>query len=200
MAGFLAVYLLSFAGVVWRRLSGQYGFIAVEGPEGVRIRRGLLQTISETVPYGRIQAVRQVEPLLWRPFGWCRLEVDVAGATARNQRGEGTSVVRKALLPVGSQQDSWHLLARLLGAPDPERTPPPRRARLKAPLSFHFLVRRPRRRARRLRDGADQPGDDLGPLREVTEHPAGPGAAAATARPGHGARRRRREAGPGRVP
>jgi len=139
VAGFLAVYLVSFAGVVWRRLSGQYGFIAVEGPEGVRIRRGLLQTISETIPYGRIQAVRQVEPLLWRPFGWCRLEVDVAGATARNQRGEGTSVVRKALLPVGSQEDSWHLLARLLGGPDPPRTRPPRRAMLKAPLSFHFL-------------------------------------------------------------
>ncbi len=138
-AGVLAVYLLSAAGVIWRRLSGQYAFIAVEAPEGVRIRRGLLQTISETVPYGRIQAVRQVEPLLWRPFGWCRLEVDVAGSTARNQRGEGTSVVRKALLPVGSQQDSWHLLARLLGAPDPARTAPPARARLKAPLSFHFL-------------------------------------------------------------
>ena len=137
--GFVAVYLLSFAGVVWRRLSGQYGFIAVEGPEGVRIRRGMLQTISETVPYTRIQAVRQVQPILWRPFGWVRLEVDVAGATARNQRGEGTSVVRKAVLPVGSQQDSWHLLARLLGAPDPARTPPPTRARWKAPLSFHFL-------------------------------------------------------------
>jgi putative membrane protein len=138
-AGFLAVYLLSFAGVVWRRLSGQYAFVAVEGPEAVRIRRGLLQTISESVPYGRIQAVRQVQPLLWRPFGWCRLEVDVAGATARNQRGEGTSVVRKALLPVGSQQDAWHLLARLLGGPDPVRSRPPARARLKAPLSFHFL-------------------------------------------------------------
>jgi putative membrane protein len=138
-AAFLAVYLLSAAGVIWRRLSGQYAFIAVEAPEGVRIQRGLLQTINETVPYARIQAVRQVEPLLWRPFGWCRLEVDVAGATGRNQRGEGTSVVRKALLPVGSQQDSWHLLARLLGGPDPVRTPPPGRARLKAPLSFHFL-------------------------------------------------------------
>jgi putative membrane protein len=139
IAGVLAVYLLSAATVIWRRLSGQYAFIAVEAPEGVRIRRGLLQTISETVPYGRIQAVRQVEPLLWRPFGWCRLEVDVAGATARNQRGEGTGVVRKAILPVGSQQDSWHLLARLLGAPDPARTAPPGRARWKAPLSYHFL-------------------------------------------------------------
>ena len=139
VTGFLAVYLVSFAGVVWRRLSGQYNFIAVEGPEGVRIQRGLLQTISESLPYARIQAVRQVEPLLWRPFGWCRLEVDVAGATMRNERGEGTGVVRKAIMPVGSQQDSWHLLARLLGGPDPARTAPPRRARLKAPLSFHFL-------------------------------------------------------------
>jgi putative membrane protein len=138
-AGFLAVYLFSFAGVVWRRLSGQYNFMAVEGPEGVRISRGLLATIHETVPYGRIQAVRQVEPLLWRPLHWCRLEVDIAGATARNQRGEGTSVVRKALLPVGTGQDAWHLLARLLGGPDPVRTAPPHRARWKAPLSFHFL-------------------------------------------------------------
>ena len=96
--------------------------MAVEGPEGVRIRRGLFQTVSETIPFGRIQALRQVEPWLWRPFGWCRLEVDIAGATARNQRGEGADVVRKALLPVGSQADSWHLIARLLG--DPTRREP----------------------------------------------------------------------------
>ena len=92
---------MGFAGIAWHRLSGEYGFVAAEGPEGVRIRRGLFQTVSETIPYGRIQALRQVEPWLWRPFGWCRLEVDIAGATARNQRGEGTDVVRKALLPGG---------------------------------------------------------------------------------------------------
>ncbi len=139
LGGALAVYLLSFAGIAWRRLSGEYGFVAVEGPEGVRIRRGLFQTVSETIPVGRIQALRQVEPWLWRPFGWCRLEVDIAGATRRNERGEGTEVVRKALLPVGSQADSWHLIARLLGGPDPARTAPPPRARYKAPISYHFL-------------------------------------------------------------
>ena len=198
-AGFLAVYLLSFAGVVWRRLSGQYGFIAVEGPEGVRIRRGLLQTISETVPYGRIQAVRQVEPLLWRPFGWCRLEVDIAGATARNQRGEGTSVVRKALLPVGSQQDAWHLLARLLGGPDPVRTPPPWRARFKAPLSFHFLSAG--------HDGAHavcvtgrlNRATTWVPLEKSQSIRRVQGPRAAAARAGHRPRRRGGEAGPGRV-
>ena len=36
--------------------------------------------------------------------------------TRRNQRNEGTAVVRKALLPVGSQQDSWHLIAHLRDA------------------------------------------------------------------------------------
>ena len=88
-AGFLAVYLLSAAGVDLAPAVGPVDFVAVEAPEGVRIRRGLLQTISETVPYGRIQAVRQVEPLLWRPFGWCRLEVDVAGATEAQPAGRG---------------------------------------------------------------------------------------------------------------
>ena len=85
LAGALAIYLLGFAGVAWRRLTGEYGFVAAEGPEGVSIRRGLFQTVSETIPYGRIQAVRQVEPWLWRPLGWCRLEVDIAGSTSRNR-------------------------------------------------------------------------------------------------------------------
>jgi putative membrane protein len=137
--GFLAVYLVSFAAAMWRRLSAEFHFEAVEAPEGVRIRRGLLQSVSETIPYGRIQAVRRIEPLLWRPLGWCRLEVDIAGAGMRSQRSEGTGVVRKALLPVGTQQDAWHLVVRLVGGPTPVQTAPPRRARFKAPLSFHFL-------------------------------------------------------------
>jgi putative membrane protein len=137
--GVLSVYLFSFAGVVWRRIVGQFHFEALDAFDGVHIRRGLFQTISETIPLARIQAVRQVQPLLWRPFGWCRLEVDIAGAGSRKQRGEGTGVVRKALLPVGSQHDAWDLVVRLMGGPDPARTPPPRRARYKAPLSYHFL-------------------------------------------------------------
>jgi putative membrane protein len=137
--GFAAIYLFSFVTVLWRRLSNEFHFEAVETADGVRIRRGLLSTVSETVPFGRIQAVRQIEPLLWRPLGWCRLEVDIAGAGARKQRGEGSGVTRKALLPVGSQQEAWHLVDRLIGNSAPVMTPPPARARRKAPLSYHFL-------------------------------------------------------------
>jgi putative membrane protein len=78
--------------------------------------------------------------LLWRPMGWCRLEVDIAGASRKQQRGEGSGVARKALLPVGDDRDAWHLLNRLIGGDTPPLTRPPRRARRKAPLSYHFLA------------------------------------------------------------
>jgi putative membrane protein len=139
VVGFIAVYLFSFISAIWRRLSNEFHFEAVEASEGVRIRRGLLQTVSETIPYGRIQAVRKLEPLLWRPLGWCRLEVDIAGAGRKNQRGEGSGVARKALLPVGNAQEAWHLVDRLIGGTLPDLTAPPHRARTKAPLSYHFL-------------------------------------------------------------
>jgi putative membrane protein len=140
LAGFLAIYIFSFASRLWRRLSNEFHFEAVEAPEGIRVRRGLLQTVSETIPYGRIQAIRRIEPLLWRPMGWCRLEVDIAGAARKQQRGEGSGVARKALLPVGDDRDAWHLLNRLIGGETPTLTRPPPRARRKAPLSYHFLA------------------------------------------------------------
>jgi putative membrane protein len=140
VAGFLAVYIFGFVSSLWRRLSNQFHFEAVEAPEGIRVRRGLLQTVSETIPFGRIQAVRKIEPLLWRPMGWCRLEVDIAGGARSSKRGEGSGVARKALLPVGTGQDAGHLLDRLIGGAVPVMTAPPTRARKKAPLSYHFLA------------------------------------------------------------
>jgi putative membrane protein len=139
VVAFVAIYLFSFVSGIWRRFAGEFRFEAVEAPEGVRVRRGLLQTVSETIPHGRIQAVRKIEPLLWRPMGWCRLEVDIAGAGRKNQRGEGSGVAKKALLPVGSAQEAWHLVDRLIGGTLPTMTAPPSRARKKAPLSYHFL-------------------------------------------------------------
>ena len=41
--------------------------------DGLRLRRGLLETRSQTVPPGRIQAVGVQWPLLWRGHGWVRV-------------------------------------------------------------------------------------------------------------------------------
>ena len=125
--------------LVWRRVSTQYGFTVAQSPDGIRIRRGLLGTVAETIPVQRVQAVRVIEPLLWRPLGWCRLEVDVAGSPGRDS-ADGTARARKTLLPVGRRDEAGFLLTMAAGAAAPGLTRPPRRARWKALLSYHFLA------------------------------------------------------------
>ena len=136
-AGTLVVYALSFVTAAWRRISSCFGFTVAVAPDGIRIRRGLLGTVAETVPAGRIQAVWMTQPLLWRPFGWCRLQVDVAGVAGHD---EGSHGARKDLLPVGSPAQARHLAQLVLRHAAPELTRPPRKAWLKAPLSYHFLA------------------------------------------------------------
>lgn len=89
VAGSLLVYLLGIGQGIWRRFNEQYRFTVALAPDGIRVRRGLLSTVSETIPIGRVQAVRQIEPLWWRLFGWCRLEVDLAGVPGHGRTGGG---------------------------------------------------------------------------------------------------------------
>ncbi|HEY5252298.1 MAG TPA: PH domain-containing protein [Acidimicrobiales bacterium] len=134
-----ATYLVGFVQGVWRRISSAYGFAVADAPDGIRIRRGLLGTVAETIPAHRVQAVRLIEPLVWRPLRWCRLEVDVAGAAGREERSGRTATSTKALLPVGSYEVARQLVAMVIRGPEPETAPPPPRTRLKAPFSYHFL-------------------------------------------------------------
>jgi putative membrane protein len=140
--GVIAPFLVFALGVVlsvWRQFNTEYGTVVAEAPDGLRLRSGLVQTATETIPPGRVQAVRIVEPLFWRGFGWCRLEVDVAGPRQRREnRSEGQRL--RAIIPVGSRADADRMLGELLTAfPRPTR-PAPARARWKAPLSYHFLA------------------------------------------------------------
>jgi putative membrane protein len=128
---------------VFRRFNAVYDFQLAEAADGLRLSRGLLQTRTETIPFGRIQAVRWVEPLLWRHFGWVRLEVDVARQRGSPQREEGSAQLSRTLLPVGSRDHAAWLLQRVLpgAAPvPPPGTRPPRRAAVRAPLSYHWLA------------------------------------------------------------
>ncbi len=134
-AGTLVWWLISFVPLAWRRVSAQYGFTVADSPDGIRIRRGLLGTVAETIPVPRVQAVRMVEPLLWRPVGWCRLEMDVAGSPGHRDGGG-----RLALLPVGRRDDADFLLRMVARCPPSALARPPRRARVKAPLSYHNLA------------------------------------------------------------
>jgi putative membrane protein len=132
----------SFAAVV-RRINVEFSFSLAASPDGLRIRSGMLQTRAETIPGGRIQGVRLVEPLLWRPLGWCRLEVDVAQQHEHEIGEEDVRELTRALLPVGDRAQADLLLRWVL--PGAQMHPPvgsqaPRRTRYKAPLSFRRLA------------------------------------------------------------
>jgi len=124
-------------GLVVRRLLSEYGFTVAESPDGLRLRHGLLETRAQTIPLGRVQAVRVLEPLLWRRRGWVRVEVDVAGYQAGHGAEQQST---RALLPVAPRAFALALAERVLGAPLPSAAvPAPRAARLRAPLSARRL-------------------------------------------------------------
>ncbi|EAP99414.1 hypothetical protein JNB_04560 [Janibacter sp. HTCC2649] len=66
----------------------------------VRIQHGLTDKRTTTVPLHRIQAVGMVQPLWWRPLGWWRVKVNVAGI-AHDSAGDDddeTTVLRVGTL------------------------------------------------------------------------------------------------------
>ncbi len=123
----------------WRRFNSGFELTVSVAADGIHLRSGAIQTAAETIPFGRVQAVQLVEPLLWRPLRWCRLEVEVAGRQARNEnRPEGRQL--RAILPVGDHDQAAYLLSQLIpGAPTADRRAPAR-ARWKAPLRYHYLA------------------------------------------------------------
>ncbi|MGW1216486.1 PH domain-containing protein [Streptomyces sp. NPDC002499] len=108
------------------RFVGEYDWTVGESPDGLRIDHGLLDRTHETVPPGRVQTVRIVEPLLWRRRGWVRVELDVAGSS------------NSVLVPVAPREVAESVIARVLPgvrvAEAAALSRPPRRAGRCMPL------------------------------------------------------------------
>ncbi|MER6277126.1 PH domain-containing protein [Streptomyces sp900105245] len=106
------------------RFVTEFDWTVSESPDGLRIDHGLLDRAHETVPPGRVQTVRIVEPLLWRRIDRVRVELDVAGSS------------NSVLLPVVPRAVAESVVARVLpGAAVPgELSRSPRRARWNVPV------------------------------------------------------------------
>lgn len=112
---------LGLAAAYWGSFNKGYNFTAAISPDGIRLRYGLLDTQAQTLPPGRIQALKVVQSPLWRIFGWYRMHVNVAGYGAASS---SDSTARTVLLPVGKLNDVISMLA--LALPDPGTTDPSR--------------------------------------------------------------------------
>jgi putative membrane protein len=149
---YLIPAVLGLVAAYWSSFNKGYNFTAAISPDGIRLRYGLLDTQAQTLPPGRIQALKVAQPPLWRLFGWYRIHVNAAGYGAGTNNGEAGA--RTTLLPVGTWDDVLNTLALVL--PDPGTADPlrvfrqgvngldsdagfvttPRRARLLAPLGW----------------------------------------------------------------
>lgn len=96
--------LLGIGSYVWQRFSREFGFRAAISPDGIRLRHGLLESRAQTVPPGRVQAVRLQQGLLWRRADWWRVQMNVAGY------GTDTEGSETVLLPVGSREEAMTAL------------------------------------------------------------------------------------------
>jgi putative membrane protein len=133
------VWALSMVTFLWRRFNQQYKLTVAEGPDGLHLRGGLVALTAEVIRPGRAQAVRLVEPVLWRPLGWCRLEVDIAGRQRGKGEGEAQRGQLRSLLPVGRRALAVELVDRLMPDRPRELSPPPRRVLWKSPLRYRAL-------------------------------------------------------------
>ncbi|MEU4949309.1 PH domain-containing protein [Streptomyces lavendulae] len=102
--------VLPLLGAMWKgsmgRFLAEYDWTVAESPDGLRLDHGLLDREHETVPPGRVQTVRIVEPLLWRRRGWVRVELAVAGSK------------NGVLVPVATRAAAHAVIARVLPGAD----------------------------------------------------------------------------------
>jgi putative membrane protein len=94
--------VIGLVSYLWSRITKSLRYSIAGTPDGVRIGSGLLSTANQTIPPGRVHAIEATQWVLWRPFGWWTMRVNVAGQSV-TANGEGAQ--RTLVLPVGTADD-----------------------------------------------------------------------------------------------
>jgi putative membrane protein len=105
MVAWLGPTLLAVGTSHLKRLTQECNFELLHQGDRLRIRHGLTDLRTTTVPVHRIQAIQVSQSLAWRLTGWWRIEVNVAGA------GHGDEATQTVLMPVGTLEETLRVLA-----------------------------------------------------------------------------------------
>lgn len=126
VAGYALTGLIPLAigavSMIGRRVIAMFNFTLAESDRGLRIVRGLTNLTSQSVPVDRIQGLKISQPLLWRRFGWFRVDVDILGygsSSGENNESDATSV----LLPVATLDQVQLALREVLPGVDLDAVP-----------------------------------------------------------------------------
>jgi len=148
-AFFLLAPLFGVVTYVWSRINQGANFRAAISPDGIRLRHGLTEARAQTVPPGRVQAIRLRQGPLWRGPDWWRVEINVAGYGQSDSqqrdtvlhpvatRGEAMTALWLVLPDLGVENPTALVEAAMTGKDsDGGFTPAPRRARWVDPVGW----------------------------------------------------------------
>jgi putative membrane protein len=104
--------LLAVGGSHLGSLVREWNFELVRDRDGIRVRHGLTEIKSSSIPVHRIQVVTVRQPLFWRLTDWWRVEFNVAGV------GPGSNGSGSVVLPVGTREEALRVVRVLRPATD----------------------------------------------------------------------------------
>lgn len=110
--GIIMAFSAPFIGAlpeIFKSIDRSWRFTVTRVPEGLRLRYGLFNKTSQTVPVKRVQAVGVYRPLLWRWFKWSLVHVNVAGY---GDTFEEIMSAKTVLMPVGTDADLLRIFVR----------------------------------------------------------------------------------------
>ncbi|MGV8895253.1 MAG: PH domain-containing protein [Rhodoglobus sp.] len=109
--------IIGMGGFYLSRFTRSLRYSIASTSDGIRVGFGLLSTSNETLPPGRIHAVKVSQPLLWRPAGWWEVKINRASSSsASGAAGQANTTI----LPVGNLSDTMKVLELVLpGLVDP---------------------------------------------------------------------------------
>lgn len=102
--------VLIVVSVMFAQFNKGFNFTLSRGRDSVRIGAGLTATTTDSIPFGRIHAIEARQPLLWRPFGWWKVRVTLAGLSV-SQGGQNS--MQNVVLPVGHVADVQRVIDTL---------------------------------------------------------------------------------------
>ncbi|MGF2949070.1 PH domain-containing protein [Microbacterium alcoholitolerans] len=114
MLGMGIPLVIAVVGITWAQISKSLRYSIAPTPDGIRLTFGLLTTVTETLPPGRIFAISVSQSLLWRPFGWWVVRINRMSGKSAAQAQSGTAQQFNIVLPVGKRADVERVLGLLI--------------------------------------------------------------------------------------
>ncbi|GAA5154656.1 hypothetical protein GCM10025768_26130 [Microbacterium pseudoresistens] len=107
-------FVIAAVAIAWAQISRSLRYSIAPTRDGIRITFGLLTTVTETIPPGRIFAVEVSQSFLWRPFGWWTIKINRMSGKSAAQQQSSTAQQFNIVLPVGTRADVERVLALVL--------------------------------------------------------------------------------------